>query len=52
MDPFVSTIVKRSGAILLGFAALGLAVAGLYGLYQYTQLQHAMTLRTVPPGLP
>jgi hypothetical protein len=51
MDPFMSTIMKRSGVILLGFAGTGLLVALMYGLHQYAQLQHAMMLNTLPPGL-
>jgi hypothetical protein len=52
MDPFVATIVKRSAVILAGFAALGVLTAALYGLYQYAQLQRALTLNIVPPALP
>jgi len=52
MDPFISTIVKQSAAILAGFAALGLLAAALYGLHQYGQLQRALTLNMVPTPLP
>lgn len=52
MDPYVATIVKQAGAIALGIAAAGLVLALVYGLYKYAQLQHALTLNMVPPGLP
>lgn len=52
MDPFIATIVKQSGLIVVGFAAVGLLAAAVYGLYQYSQLQHALTLKMVPAPLP
>jgi hypothetical protein len=52
MDPFVSDILKRSAVIAGGIAAIGLLLALAYGLLQYSQLQHAMTLRMAPPQLP
>ena len=51
MDPFVATIVKKSALIVGGFALAGLAVALIYGLAQYSSLQHAMTLNMVPGQL-
>jgi hypothetical protein len=51
MDPFIATIVKQSALVVLGFATAGLLVALAYGLYQYSQLQHALTLNTVPAPL-
>lgn len=51
MDPFVTTIVKESGVILLGFVAGGLLVAALVGVYKYAQLQHALTLNITPPAV-
>ena len=51
MSPYVETIVKQSAVVLGGFAAAGLLVAIVYGLYQYTQLQHALTLNMVPQQL-
>jgi hypothetical protein len=51
MDPFVKTIVIRSGLIALGFLAVGAVVALLYAAAQYGKLQHAMTLSMIPPPL-
>lgn len=51
MDPFVAPIIKGSALIVGGFAIVGLLVALAYGLYQYTQLQHALTLNMVPQQL-
>jgi hypothetical protein len=52
MDPFVTTIIKQSGAIALGFAAAGILAALIFGLYSYVQLQHALTLNPLAPSLP
>ena len=52
MDPFVATIVKKSALVVAGFAATGLLIALAYGLYQYSQLQHSLTLKMVPSPLP
>lgn len=52
MDPFITTILKQAGLIVLMFAAAGVLVAALYGLSQYAKLQHALTLNTLPPSLP
>jgi hypothetical protein len=52
VDPFVATIVKQSALVVAGFAAAGLLVALAYGLYQYSQLQHALTLNMAPVPLP
>ncbi len=52
MDPFVATIVKKSALIIGGFALAGLGVALIYGMLQYSNLQHAMTLKMTPPQLP
>ena len=52
MDPFIMTIVKKSAVLAGGIAATGLLIAFAYGLFQYVQLQHAMTLRMAPPQLP
>jgi hypothetical protein len=51
MDPFVATIIKKSALVVGSFAAAGLLAAVIYGLYQYTQLQHALTLNMVPQQL-
>jgi len=51
MDPFVSTIVKRSAVIGGGFALAGLVVALAYGMIQYSNLQHAMKLNMLPSQL-
>jgi hypothetical protein len=51
MDPFVTTIIKKSALIVGGFVLAGLAIALFYGLSQYIRLQHAMTLNMVPPQL-
>lgn len=51
MDPYIVTILKEAGLLLLGFAAAGLAVAMAYGLYRYADLKHAMTLTMVPPQI-
>lgn len=52
MDPYVATILKKSAVVVLGAAAAGVLIACAYGLFQYTQLQHAMTLNMAPPQLP
>lgn len=49
MDPFFKTIVTQSGLIVLGFLAVGIVVALLYGASRYGKLQHAMTLNMIPP---
>lgn len=48
VDPFVTMILQR--AAIIGLAA-GALVALLYGLVQYGQLRHALTLNMTPPGL-
>lgn len=52
VDPFVATIIKKSALVATGFVAIGLLAALAYGLYQYSQLQHALTLKMVPGPLP
>jgi hypothetical protein len=51
MDPFVATILKESALIAAGVAAVGVLAALIYGLYQYSQLQHALALNLIPPAL-
>lgn len=51
MKPYVATILKQGGMIVVGAVAVGLVMAGLFVWYQYTQLQHAMTLNMAPPEL-
>jgi hypothetical protein len=51
MDPYVSTIVKKSALIAGGFALAGVTFALFYGLMQYLNLQHAMTLNMMPSQL-
>lgn len=51
MDPFIAMILKQSGAIAL-VAAAGVLVALIYGAIKYTQLQHALTLNTLPASFP
>jgi hypothetical protein len=48
MDPYVRMICQR--AAVLGLA-IGALAALLYGLVQYAQLRHALTLNMAPPGL-
>jgi hypothetical protein len=52
LDPFVKTIVTQSGLIVLGFLAVGAAIAMIYGVAQYGKLQYALTLDLIPPPLP
>jgi hypothetical protein len=52
MDPFVATILKESALVLAGFTAVGVFAALIYGLFLYSQLQHALTLNVAPPSLP
>jgi hypothetical protein len=52
MDPFVATIIKQSGVVVAGFLGVGLLVALAFGLYSYLQLQHALTLNSIPAALP
>lgn len=49
MNPYAATIAKK--AAVYGTAA-GLVIALTYFIYQYAQLQHALTLRMIPPQLP
>lgn len=49
MNPYAATIARK--AALYG-AAAGLALALAYFVYQYAQLQHALTLKMTPPQLP
>jgi hypothetical protein len=51
VDPYVATIIKQSAAIAGAFLTAGLLVAALYGLWQYSRLQYAMTLNMAPPTL-
>lgn len=51
MDPFVATIVRKSAVIVGGFALAGLMVAAIYGMIQYSNLQHAMKLNMLPSQL-
>ena len=48
VDPFVSTIIKQ--AVAAGIA-VGLLVALAYGLVQYSKLQYAISLNTLPGQL-
>lgn len=52
MDPFVTTIVKKSALIAGGFLMAGIMVALIYGMAQYSNLQYTMTLKMVPGQLP
>lgn len=49
MDPYLSTIIKQ--AVVLG-AAIGIAVALVYGLMQYSKLQYTLSLNMLPGQLP
>jgi len=51
VDPFVKTIVIKSGLVVLGFLSVGVVVALFYGAAQYGKLQHAMALSMIPPPL-
>jgi len=51
MDPFVATIVKKSALVAGGFLLAGIVVALIYGMTQYSNLQHTMTLKMVPGQL-
>jgi len=51
MDPFVATIVKKSVLVAGGFLLAGIVVALVYGMTQYSSLQHTMTLNMTPGQL-